>query len=130
MHANSYLTSWFKIRDIFPKLVMAVPALQQLALVRSQIPAQITSMRRQSDDLIALSFRNLPEGALEKRRMIVSPYREYDGSKNVYIEFPPSLPRLQVMKILKAANHIVISSDVAVRILEADNQLPNSVSQS
>jgi len=122
MHANCYLTSWFKVRDIFPKLIMVVPALQQLALVKSRIPG-ITSMRRQSDDLIAQSFRNLPEGALEKSRIIVPPYREDDGSKNVYFEFSGSLPRHQVMKILKAANQIVISSAAAVRILEADKQL-------
>src|SRR5262245_10810816 len=111
MHSNSYLSSGFKLRDIFTKLTMAFSVRQRLALVRS-IPG-IAGMWRQGDDLIVFSLRNLTERVLEKSRIIVSSYREDDGSKKIYIEFAGSLPRHQVMKILKAANQIVISSAAA-----------------
>jgi len=63
MHANGYLSSGFKVRDIVPKLILAFPGSQTLALVRALATA---SMRRQGDDLIPLPLGNLPERALGK----------------------------------------------------------------
>jgi hypothetical protein len=35
MHADGYLSSGFEVRDISPKLIMAFPVCQTLALVRT-----------------------------------------------------------------------------------------------
>ena len=63
MYANGYLSSRFEVRDAVPKLIMAMSGSQRLALVRI---LAVASMRRQGNDLIVLSLRNLLECALEK----------------------------------------------------------------
>jgi hypothetical protein len=63
MHANGYLSSMFEVRDVVPKLIMSLSGSQRLALVRV---LAVASMRRQGNDLIVLSLRNLLKCALEK----------------------------------------------------------------
>src|SRR5262245_55548878 len=120
MHANSYFSSGFEVRNIAPKLNRAFPGRQTLALVRI---LAVASIGRQGNDLIGPPLRNLPERGLEKSRIIVSSNWEDNGPKNVDFEFPVSLPRYQVPKIIKAANPIVIPRAGAMRILQADKQL-------
>jgi hypothetical protein len=120
MYANGYLSPRFEVREVVPKLIMASPGSQTLALVR--IPA-VASMRGQGDDLIILPLRNLLERALQKGRVITSSDREDNGSKYVDFELIVSLPRYQVSKLLKAVNQIVIPRTGAMRIFQTDKQL-------
>src|SRR5215510_3403878 len=121
MHANGYLSSGVEVRDISPELIMAFPVCQTFALVRTRILA-IARMRRQDNDLIVLTFRNLLECPLEKSRIIGSTDWEDDCPKKEDFEFATSLPRHQVPKILETVNQKIIPATGAVRILQADKQ--------